>query len=226
MSNEQLGIQVSEQPRERFAIYGAKSLATHELLALILESGTKGQPVLELAQAVLQTSYDLAGLRSLQLPELLAVPGIGRAKAMKILAAIELGRRIQCFETVKTKRIRSPRDCAQMYMDDLRFEQQEQFICVYLNTKNEIIFQKTIYIGGLNSITIHPREVFQQAIRVSAASLICVHNHPSGDPTPSQDDIQTTKRLIEVGELVGIEVLDHIIVGNQEFVSLKEKGYF
>ncbi|MGL5915753.1 MAG: RadC family protein, partial [Culicoidibacterales bacterium] len=122
--------------------------------------------------------------------------------------------------------IRSPKDCAQLFMEVLRFEQQEQFICLYLNTKIEIVYQKTIYIGGLNSIVIHPREVFQVAIRMAAASIICVHNHPSGDPTPSSDDIKTTKRLIEVGELVGIEVIDHVVIGDQNYISLKEKGYF
>lgn len=220
-----LTLPTTEQPRERFLAHGAQALATNELLAIILETGTKISSVSEVAQAIMTESQDLAGLRQMNYPQLVQIPGIGRAKALKILASIELARRMQTFEVKRTQRIRSPKDCALMFLDDLRFEQQEQFICLYLNTKNEILYQKTIYIGGLNSIVIHPREVFQQAIRVAAASIICVHNHPSGDPTPSQDDIKTTKRLVDVGAIVGIDVIDHIIIGDNTFVSLKEKGY-
>lgn len=219
-------IQAELQPRERFFHCGVKGLSDQELMMVILESGTKAVNVAEVAQAVLQTSEHLGSMQKLQFPELMQITGIGKAKAIKILAAIELGKRIHTYEYVRTKRIRSPKDCAHLFLADLRFEQQEQFICLYLNTKNEIIHQKKIYVGGLNSIVIHPREVFQQAIRVAAASVICLHNHPSGDPTPSQDDIKTTKRLIEVGELVGIEVLDHLVLGDNTYVSLKEKGYF
>ncbi|MGL5531778.1 MAG: RadC family protein [Culicoidibacterales bacterium] len=215
-----------EQPRERFFTCGMQGLSNQELVMLILESGSKQASVSEVARAVLETSPNLGSMRQLQLPELLQITGIGRAKAIKLLASIELGKRIHTYEITRTQRIRSPKDCAQLFMESLRFEQQEQFICLYLNTKNEIIYQKTIYIGGLNSIVIHPREVFQVAIRMAAASIICVHNHPSGDPTPSSDDVKTTKRLIEVGELVGIEVIDHVVIGDQSYISLKEKGYF
>ncbi|MGL6248342.1 MAG: RadC family protein, partial [Culicoidibacterales bacterium] len=205
---------------------GIHGLSNQELVMLILESGSKQASVTEVAQAVLAISPNLGSMRQLQLPELLQITGIGQAKAIKLLASIELGKRIHTYEVTRTQRIRSPKDCAQLFMEVLRFEQQEQFICLYLNTKNEIVYQKTIYIGGLNSIVIHPREVFQVAIRMAAASIICVHNHPSGDPTPSSDDIKTTKRLIEVGELVGIEVIDHVVIGDQNYISLKEKGYF
>ncbi len=226
MVTKNKGLHHEIQPRERFFHCGVDGLSNQELMMVILETGTKAVNVSEVAQAVLETSLNLGSMQKLQFPELMQIPGIGKAKAIKLLAAIELGKRIHTYEHVRTKRIRSPKDCAQMFLADLRFEQQEQFICLYLNTKNEIIHQKKIYIGGLNSIVIHPREVFQQAIRVAAASVICLHNHPSGDATPSQDDIKTTKRLIEVGELVGIEVLDHLVLGDNTFTSLKEKGYF
>ncbi|MGL4623914.1 MAG: RadC family protein [Culicoidibacterales bacterium] len=226
MVTKNKGLHHEIQPRERFFHCGVDGLSNQELMMVILETGTKAVNVSEVAQAVLETSLNLGSMQKLQFPELMQIPGIGKAKAIKLLAAIELGKRIHTYELVRTKRIRSPKDCAQMFLADLRFEQQEQFICLYLNTKNEIIHQKKIYIGGLNSIVIHPREVFQQAIRVAAASVICLHNHPSGDATPSQDDIKTTKRLIEVGELVGIEVLDHLVLGDNTFTSLKEKGYF
>ncbi len=137
----------------------------------------------------------------------------------------ELGRRMVRLEYQNRYSIRSPEDCARYMMEEMRFLQQEHFVCLYLNTKNQVIHRQTIFIGSLNSSIVHPREVFKEAFRRAAASIICLHNHPSGDPAPSREDIEVTKRLVECGRIIGIEVLDHIIIGDHKFVSLKEKGH-
>ncbi|WP_245243548.1 RadC family protein, partial [Mesobacillus selenatarsenatis] len=138
---------------------------------------------------------------------------------------VEIGRRIANHTLDERYVIRSPEDGAKYLMNDMRFLTQEHFVCLYLNTKNQVIHRQTIFIGSLNASIVHPREVFKEAVRRSAASVICVHNHPSGDPTPSREDIEVTKRLAESGKIVGIELLDHLIIGENKYVSLKEKGY-
>src|SRR5690625_1056018 len=148
-----------------------------------------------------------------------------RSKGVQLLAAIELGRRMSIFQQEDKYFIRSPEDGANYVMENMRNLKQEHFVVLFLNTKNKVIHQKTIFIGSLNSSVVHPREVFREAVRRSSASIICVHNHPSGDPTPSKEDILVTKRLVESGKMMGIDVLDHLIIGNRRFVSLKEKGY-
>jgi len=151
--------------------------------------------------------------------------GLTRVASLRILAAVELTKRVLEEKTPEKYKIRTPNDAAKYVMDNMRFYTQEHLVCLYLNTKNEVIHWKTIFIGSLNASIIHPREVFKEALKHSAASLICFHNHPSGDPSPSHEDIEVTKRLVECGFLIGIEVLDHIIIGDQKFVSLKEKGF-
>lgn len=141
------------------------------------------------------------------------------------MAALELGRRIHQLVYEERYVIRFPEDAANLLMEDMRFLSQEHFVCLYLNSKNQVIHKRTVFIGSLNSSIVHPREVFKEALKRSAASFICVHNHPSGDPTPSSEDIDVTRRLNECGQLIGIELLDHIVIGDQKFVSLKEKGY-
>lgn len=157
--------------------------------------------------------------------ELTSIKGIGEAKAINLLAALEFGRRIHNFRVTDRYVIRSPEDGANYIMDELRHLKQEHFVCLYLDTKNTVIHRQTIFIGSLNASIVHPREVFREAVRRSAASIICAHNHPSGNPSPSQEDIQVTKRLCEAGKLVGIEILDHLVIGDRKYVSLKEKGY-
>ena len=147
------------------------------------------------------------------------------AKAIHVLAAVEVGRRIASHTLEERYVIRSPEDGAKYLMNEMRFLTQEHFVCLYLNTKNQVIHKQTIFIGSLNASIVHPREVFKEAVRRSAASVICLHNHPSGDPTPSREDIEVTKRLAESGKIVGIELLDHLIIGENKYVSLKEKGY-
>lgn len=216
---------VQERPRERMLASGADTLANHELLAILLRTGSKNESVLQLANRIIQHFEGLRQLKDATIDELKEIHGIGDAKAVELLAAIELGRRISRLPFHERFAIRSPDDGAQYMMDELRFLQQEHFVCLYLNTKNQIIHKKTIFIGSLNSSIVHPREVFKEGFRRSAASIICFHNHPSGDPAPSREDIDVTKRLVECGKMLGIELLDHIIIGDLKYVSLKEKGY-
>ncbi|MEH7886787.1 DNA repair protein RadC [Bacillus sp. JJ1609] len=215
----------NERPRERFVQNGPQSLSNHELLALLLGTGSREESVLQLANRMLSQFEGLRLLKDATLEELTQIKGIGQAKAINVLAAVEIGRRIANHTLDERYVIRSPEDGAKYLMNDMRFLTQEHFVCLYLNTKNQVIHRQTIFIGSLNASIVHPREVFKEAVRRSAASVICVHNHPSGDPTPSREDIEVTKRLTESGKIVGIELLDHLIIGENKYVSLKEKGY-
>lgn len=213
-----------ERPRERFVKYGANSLSNQELLAILLRTGTKKKSAMSLATNILQKFESIKNINDATIEELLSINGIGTTKAVQVLCAIELGKRIMTHIPNNSFSIRSPEDCANLLRNELKHLKQEHFMCVYLNVKNEVITKKTLFIGSLNRSIVHPREVFKEAVKRSAASIICVHNHPSGDPTPSQNDINVTKRLLEVGKIMGIDVLDHIIIGGDNFVSLKEKG--
>ncbi|WP_026585372.1 RadC family protein [Bacillus sp. J33] len=214
-----------ERPRERFVQSGPQSLSNHELIAILLRTGTKDESVLQLANRLLTQFEGLRLLKDASLDEITAIKGIGTAKAIQLLAAAEIGRRISNLTYEDRYIIRSPEDGANYVMNDMRFLSQEHFVCLYLNTKNQVLHKQTIFIGSLNASIVHPREVFKEAFRRSAASIICIHNHPSGDPTPSREDIEVTKRLAESGRIIGIDVLDHLIIGENKFVSLKEKGY-
>lgn len=214
-----------ERPRERLVKHGARSLSNQELLTILLRTGTKDESVIQMANRVLQAFDGLRLLKEASLEEIMKIKGIGFAKAVQILATIEIGRRIGNLTYNDRYIIRSPEDAANYVMNDMRFLSQEHFVCIYLSTKNQVIHQQTIFIGSLNASIVHPREVFKEAFRRSAASIICIHNHPSGDPGPSREDIEVTKRLVECGKIIGIEILDHLIIGDKKFVSLKEKGY-
>lgn len=214
-----------DRPRERLLNYGPESLSNPELLAILLRTGTKSESVLHLANRLLNQFEGLYGLKDASIEELTSIRGIGKAKAVQIIAAIELGRRINNLQFQDRYVIKSPEDGANYVMNDMRFLSQEHFVVAYLNTKNQVIHRQTIFIGSLNASIVHPREIFKEAFRRSAASIICFHNHPSGDPQPSREDIEVTKRLVECGKLLGIEVLDHLIIGDKKYVSMKEKGY-
>lgn len=214
-----------ERPRERFIKNGPQSLSNHELLAILLRTGTKEESVLQLSNRLLTNFEGLRLLKAATLEEIIEIKGIGQAKAIQILAAVEIGRRIANLNYTERYVIRSPEDGANYVMNDMRFLSQEHFVCLYLNTKNQVLHKQTIFIGSLNASIVHPREVFREALKRSAASIICLHNHPSGDPAPSREDIEVTKRLVECGKMLGIELLDHLIIGENKFVSLKEKGY-
>jgi DNA repair protein RadC len=214
-----------ERPRERMQQFGAQALSNAELLAILLRTGTYAESAVRLAQKVLIEAGSLRNLVDMSMDQLMTIKGIGSAKAMQIKASVELGRRLARTSMSDTITIRSPQDVSDYLAEDLRYLQKEHFVCLFLNTKNHVIAQETLSMGSLNASIVHPREVFRAAIKRSSASIICVHNHPSGDPTPSPEDIQMTARLIEAGQIIGIEVLDHIILGDQSFVSLKEKGF-
>ncbi len=214
-----------ERPRERLVQSGASSLSNQELLAILLRTGTKSESVLQLSNRLLTHFDGLNLLKDASLEEITKTKGIGLAKAVQIMASVELGRRISNLAFDDRYSIRSPEDGANYVMNDMRFLAQEHFVCLYLNTKNQVLHKQTIFIGSLNASIVHPREVFKEAFRRSAASIICIHNHPSGDPTPSREDIEVTKRLVECGRIIGIDVLDHLIIGEKKFISLKEKGY-
>ena len=215
----------NERPRERFIQNGPQSLSNHELLALILGTGTKQESVLQLANRLLAEFEGLRLLKDATLEELTAIKGIGMAKAIHLLAAVEIGRRLASHTHEDRYVIRSPEDGANYLMNDMKFLSQEHFVCLFLNTKNQVVHRQTIFIGSLNASIVHPREVYKEAVRRSAASIICAHNHPSGDASPSREDIEVTKRLVECGKMIGIDLLDHLIIGDNKYVSLKEKGY-
>ncbi|WP_223154988.1 RadC family protein [Alkalibacillus aidingensis] len=214
-----------ERPRERLIQSGPRALSNQELIAILIGSGTKGNSALSLATRVLKHFEGLSLLRDATITELKMINGIGTAKAVQLLAGIELGKRIQSYKLSDQYTIRSPEDGANFLMEDMRGLKQEHFVCLYLDTKNRIIHRQTIFIGSLNSSIVHPREVYKEAIKRSAASIICAHNHPSGDPSPSNEDIHVTRRLVESGKMIGIELLDHLVIGDHKYISLKEKGY-
>ena len=214
-----------ERPRERLITDGPGSLSNHELLAILLRTGTKDESVLQLSNRMLRQFEGLRMLKDATVEEITSIKGIGTAKAVQIMAALELGRRIGRLQYEERYVVRSPEDGAKYVMEEMRFLSQEHFVCLYLNTKNQILHKQTIFIGSLNASIVHPREVYKEAFKRSAASIIAIHNHPSGDPTPSREDIEVTKRLVECGKIIGIELLDHLIIGEHKYVSLKEKGY-
>lgn len=213
------------RPRERLCRYGVQSLSDRELIALLLATGSRNTTALELAESILTRYKGLRGLVNITIEELSSFPGIGKAKGAKILSAIELGKRISIKESKLHPVIKSPEDVSNLMMEEMCYLDREHFKVLLLNTKGQVMSCETISIGSLNSSLVHPREVFKLAIKKSTASMILLHNHPSGDPTPSREDIEVSKRIIEAGELLGIKVLDHIIIGDKKYCSLKEKGF-
>lgn len=213
-----------ERPRERMMHVGAGALSDSELLAILLRTGTKHESALMLAQRMLSKIGGLHKLADLSVTELTQIRGIGPAKALQLQAGLELGRRIAKTKLHSSSFIRRPEDAAELVMESMRHLRKEHFVCLFLNTKNRVLAQETVSIGTLDASLVHPREVFRAAMLHSAASILCVHNHPSGDPTPSREDVDITKRLMEVGEVMGIQILDHIVIGDNQYVSLKERG--
>jgi len=212
------------RPRERMEEYGPKALADHELLAIILRTGTKDKNVVNLALEVLKKVEGLYEFRHVTLQELMKIPGIGRVKAIEILAAVEFGKRISHSSQVKEGTVMSSSWVGNYLMEDMAGLTQEKVSALYLNTKNEIIKNETIFVGSLNTSVAHPREIFKLAVRYSAARIILAHNHPSGNTEPSEADFAFTRRVVDAGEMMGIEVIDHIIVGDDEYLSLQEHG--
>jgi len=214
----------NDRPRERLFALGAGALTTPELVAILIRVGTSQRSAVSLGEHLLAHFGSIGGLAGAAAEELAGVHGIGAAKAAQIKAAIEFGSRVSLFAGEARPAIGGPRDVANLLMPDLRYLKKEVLKSLLLDTKNKVLGIKTVSIGDLSSSIVHPREVFKDAVLASAASIIVAHNHPSGDPTPSAEDVAVTKRLMSAGEILGIDVLDHIVIGDGTFASLKERG--
>lgn len=215
---------MEERPREKIIAYGASLLSNAELLAILIGTGTKEKSAIDLASQVLSIEENGIGYLGDCMPEeLCAIQGMGIAKACRIIAAIELGKRIATKPREKKIAINNPDSIANLFMEEMRYYKKEFFKVLLLNSKGEIISVEKTSIGDLSSTIVHPREIFCIPIRRSAAAVVFVHNHPSGNPIPSQEDIDVTNRLVEAGKLLGIKVLDHIVIGDGTYVSFKDK---
>lgn len=215
-----------QKPRERMLSYGARYLSHAELLAILINTGRKGSSSLDIANELLKSVDNLKELKTLSINDLNKVKGVGLYKALILKAAFELGERIHSGSVDDKIQITSPKDVADFMMGQMEHLKQEKFIVLFLNSKNIIIKKKTIFIGTLNASIVHPREIFSEAIKCASNAIIVLHNHPSGDTTPSNEDIKTTERLRECGQLLGIDLLDHVIIGDHAYLSMVEEGYF
>lgn len=211
------------QPRERGYAHGVNSLNNTELLAIILRSGTRELSAMELAHRILLGEGTLSNMLELGIEQLMNYEGVGQVKAISILASLELGKRMMEEKKPDRPIIHSPGDAAMIVMEEMKRLKKENFRIMALNTKNHVVAVETISIGNLNSSIVHPRELFRQAIRHAAAGIILVHNHPSGDSTPSREDLLITERIVEAGKIMGIEILDHIIVAGDGYLSFREE---
>ncbi len=216
-----------ERPYEKCENHGAESLSDAELLAVLLRSGTKGSSVLDLSNFILykhNSSNGILNLHQLNFQQLLKIHGVGRVKAVQILCISELAKRMAKACASHTLSFENPKSIANYYMEDMRHAQQEHMKLLLLNTKSKLIGEINLSKGTVNATLLSPRELFIEALAHGAVAIILIHNHPSGDPTPSKEDILITKRIHEAGQLLGIDLLDHIIIGNQIYTSFREKG--
>lgn len=216
----------NERPRERLQKYGAEALSAQEILALVLGRGIGGESVMVTAQRLLSRFNDLQGISSATIEELCRVKGIGPAKASQIKAAFELANRRQEPGNSEKSSVRTPEEVFAAMKGRLTGKMKEVFLVLALDTRNHLIKTAEVSVGSLDTSIVHPREVFKEALSASASSVILVHNHPSGDPHPSEDDVKITKRLAQAGEIMGVSVLDHVIIGGDTFLSLRREGLF
>ncbi len=215
-----------DRPRERLQKVGAESLSAQELLSVIMGRGIAGESVMVTAQRLLDRFGGLKGLSGTTVEELCTVRGIGLAKACQLKAIFEIAARVRSTEVSEKPVIKTPEDVSKLVQETLRDKKKEYFIALLLDTRNHLIKQAEISVGSLDSSIVHPREVFKEAVQASCAGIIFVHNHPSGETQPSREDIALSKRLLEAGQLMGIDILDHVIIGGNKFLSLKREGLF
>jgi DNA repair protein RadC len=213
-----------DRPRERLMQVGERALATSELLAIIFRTGVGGENVVRLSERLLSSFGGLSGLARASVTELQSVKGIGPAKAVEVKAALELGRRLLASAPEQRSRVSSPADAANLLMSDMALLEQEHLRLVLLDTRNHVLATPNVYVGSLNTSVIRVGELFRHAIKENAAAMIVAHNHPSGDPSPSPEDVRVTKQIVSAGQLLDVEVLDHLVIGHGRFVSLKERG--
>lgn len=213
-----------ERPRERLARLGPQALSTTELIAIILRTGVGGENVINMSARLLAEHGSLSGLARMDLNTLSAIHGLGIAKSAQLMAAFELGRRLQAEAPEQGYQIRSPMDAANILMPMIGHMEQEHFVVLYLDTRNRVTDRETLYKGSLNTSLVRVAEVFRGAVRRNIANIIVSHNHPSGDPNPSPEDIALTRRLVKAGKLLEIDMLDHLVIGQHRYVSLRERG--
>ncbi|HSR46456.1 MAG TPA: DNA repair protein RadC [Anaerolineales bacterium] len=217
-------LQQGDRPRERLANQGARALRDEEIVAILLRTGTQGASAVDLSRELLHDVGGVGGLRHVRYDQLRTRHGFGDAKAAQLLAAIELGRRFADAEVRSRRAIQRPDDVAELLRYEIGGHEQEHLVVVLLDTRNRLIAVETVYRGSLNTSVIRVGEIFRSAIRANAASLIVAHNHPSGDPTPSPEDVAVTRAFVEAGKLLDIEVLDHLIIGKDRHTSLRAAG--
>ncbi len=213
-----------ERPRERLLCYGVEQLSNEELLAILLKTGTRDMSAKVLASYLLKEIGNISELQHTSYQMLAQMKGIGRAKACTLLAAVELGKRVLQKKSILYQKFTDAYQVASYYQDKIGHFKQEYFICIYLDVSKKLIHEKVLFIGTLNRSLVHPREVFKEAYQVSASSIICVHNHPSGEVLPSKEDVLFTSQLVKVGKMLGIEVIDHIIIGEDKYYSFFENN--
>ena len=223
MSLKMKELPTSERPREKFKQSGFQKLSDIDLLSLLLRTGSKDLSVRDLATNLLLEIGSLNELSNTSLERLSKIKGVGEVKAITLISALELGKRAMMSEKIDRKRIHNAKDLFEVFSCELMSLSQEHFVAVFLNNKNEIIKAKTIFIGSANRSVVHPRDIYKEAIKYSAVKLMCLHNHPSGDPTPSKGDFQVTDRIYECADIMGITLLDHVIIGDNKFKSVFQK---
>ncbi|MGX7030510.1 RadC family protein [Vagococcus zengguangii] len=211
-------------PRERLLQVGVENLTTQELLAILLRTGTKHRSVIELSEEVVSHFRTLFDLKEASLEELQLITGVGKIKAIELQAAIELGQRVARSKQLKLGQVVSSHMLGKELIEEMKDWRQEHLLVIYLNTKNQMIKKEIIFKGTLNQSIAHPREIYRVAVKCAAARFILVHNHPSGNPEVSQQDIDFTNRIVECGKIMGIEILDHLVIGESSYVSMREEG--
>ncbi len=218
-------IPIEERPRERLIKYGVDRLSNEELLAIIIRTGTKNKSARDIALSIIESIEGLNNLKDITVNKLLEIDGIGKVKAIELVTVIEIGRRVYLeVELSLKKKLTSPKEIYDNSKYLFKDKKQECFYCLYFNNKQTLIERRLLFMGTINRSVVHPREIFKYAYLLSASSIICIHNHPSGDTTPSSEDIILTNALVEIGKIQNIPVLDHIIVGNNNYYSFSDNG--